>query len=65
MYKDLAKRCNEREFYELELYRSSQLGGVFSVAIDEHFTLLYGNDKYYNLHGLEWPHFRPVGQIVG
>jgi two-component system sensor histidine kinase/response regulator len=42
---------NENECrHELELYRASQLGGVFTVAVDEHFSLLYGNDKYYRMH---------------
>ncbi|MDD3414927.1 MAG: response regulator [Lachnospiraceae bacterium] len=42
---------NENEFrHELELYRASQLGGVFTVVADEYFTLIYGNDKYYRMH---------------
>ncbi|MDD3360126.1 MAG: response regulator [Hespellia sp.] len=42
---------NESEYqHELELYRASRLGGVFTVAVDEYFTLLYGNDKYYQMH---------------
>lgn len=42
---------NEAELQkQIELYRMTDLGGVFSVAVDEYFTLLYGNDKYYNLH---------------
>ena len=35
---------------QIQLYRKTDLGGVFSVIIDEHFTLLYGNDKYYKIH---------------
>ncbi|MDD3340297.1 MAG: response regulator [Lachnospiraceae bacterium] len=42
---------SENEFkHELELYRASRLGGVFTVMVDEYFTLLYGNDKYYRMH---------------
>ncbi len=36
--------------HQLELYRASSLGGVFTVVVDEYFTLLYGNDKYYSIH---------------
>ncbi|MEA4853941.1 MAG: EAL domain-containing protein [Christensenella sp.] len=36
---------------ELELYRTMEHGGVFSVRIDEDFTLIYGNDRYYAIHG--------------
>lgn len=44
-------QSNEDEFkHELELYRASRLGGVFTVAVDEYFTLLYGNDKYFRMH---------------
>lgn len=35
---------------QVELYRSTDIGGVFSVAMDENFTLLYGNDKYFKIH---------------
>ncbi|SHK21320.1 response regulator [Hespellia stercorisuis] len=45
------EQLNEIECkHELELYRASRIGGVFTVAVDEYFTLLYGNDKYYNIH---------------
>lgn len=44
-------QLNEYECkHELELYRASRIGGVFTVEVDEYFTLLYGNDKYYNIH---------------
>ncbi|MDD3401815.1 MAG: response regulator [Hespellia sp.] len=44
-------QLNELEYsHELELYRASRLGGVFTVVVDEYLTLLYGNDKYYNIH---------------
>ena len=36
---------------QLELYRTSDMIGVFTARVDEHFTLLYGNDKYYQMHG--------------
>ncbi|MEG1824776.1 MAG: ATP-binding protein [Cloacibacillus sp.] len=36
--------------YQLDLYRASKLGGVFSVRLDDDFTLLYGNDRYYDIH---------------
>lgn len=47
--KDVKKGVNDGQ-YQLELYRASSLGGVFTVIVDEYFTLLYGNDKYYHLH---------------
>ncbi|MDD2971748.1 MAG: response regulator [Lachnospiraceae bacterium] len=44
-------QSNENEsMRELELYRASRLCGVFTVVVDEHFTLLYGNDMYYQMH---------------
>ncbi|MEG0894394.1 MAG: response regulator [Oscillospiraceae bacterium] len=39
--------------YQLELYRASSLGGVYTVRMDEQLTLLYGNDRYFQLHGYE------------
>ncbi|UDN61337.1 PAS domain-containing hybrid sensor histidine kinase/response regulator [Clostridioides sp. ES-W-0016-02] len=39
--------------YQLELYRSSSLGGVYTVKMDDKFTLLYGNDLYFQLHGYQ------------
>lgn len=36
---------------QLALYRTSDAIGVFTVLVDEHFTLLYGNNKYYHMHG--------------
>ncbi|MDD3253082.1 MAG: response regulator [Lachnospiraceae bacterium] len=49
---ELEKPWNEEECrHELELYRASRLGGVFTVVVDEYFTLLYGNDKYFHMHG--------------
>ncbi|MEA5020378.1 MAG: PAS domain S-box protein [Gordonibacter sp.] len=53
MHEDLAKWCNEKEFYELDLYRSSRLGGVYTVLMDEQFTLIYGNDLYFQVHEFE------------
>ncbi|MDD3277576.1 MAG: response regulator [Lachnospiraceae bacterium] len=45
------EQWNENECkHELELYRASRLGGVFTVRVDEYFTLLYGNDQYYRIH---------------
>ena len=42
---------NKNDFmHELELYRASRLGGVFTVAVDKYFALLYGNDQYYSIH---------------
>ncbi|MEG1432373.1 PAS domain-containing hybrid sensor histidine kinase/response regulator [Eubacterium sp.] len=41
---------NQALLYELELYRASKLGGVFTVVVDEYFTLLYGNENYYKIH---------------
>ncbi len=35
--------------YQLDLYRASRLGGVFCVRLDEVFTLVYGNDRYYDI----------------
>lgn len=35
---------------QLALYRKSSRGGAFVVRIDDDFTLLYGNDIYYNVH---------------
>lgn len=36
---------------QLELYRAASRGGAFLVRIDEEFTLLYGNDIFYSVHG--------------
>lgn len=36
---------------QLELYRAALRGGAFLVRIDEEFTLLYGNDIFYSVHG--------------
>ncbi|MDD3746315.1 MAG: response regulator [Anaerostipes sp.] len=44
-------QLNENECQrELDLYRASRLGGVFTVEVDEYFTLLYGNDQYFSIH---------------
>ena len=40
----------DNDLYQLELYRSSSIGGVFTLRLDEQLTLLYGNDLYFNLH---------------
>lgn len=37
--------------YQLDLYRASNLGGVYTVRMDEQFTLLYGNDLYFTMQG--------------
>ncbi|MCI2058073.1 MAG: PAS domain-containing protein [Oscillibacter sp.] len=34
---------------QLALYRTSKQSGVFTVAVDEGFTHLYGNDKFYSM----------------
>ncbi len=39
--------------YELDLYRASHIGGVYTVRMDEQFTLLYGNDLYFQVHEFE------------
>lgn len=36
---------------QLELYRAASRGGAFLVRLDEEFTLLYGNDIFYSVHG--------------
>lgn len=36
--------------YELDLYRASNIGGVYTVRMDEQLTLLYGNDLYFKVH---------------
>lgn len=38
---------------QIKLYRASSLGGVYTVAMDENFTLLYGNDLYFQVHEFE------------
>ncbi|SDY03264.1 response regulator [Eubacterium barkeri] len=38
---------------QLQLYRSSNIGGVYSVRMDEDFTLLYANDLYFQVHEYE------------
>lgn len=41
----------EKELMEqLALYRASSYGGVFTVKMDKDFTLVYGNDIYYQIH---------------
>ena len=37
--------------YQLELYRSSGLVGVYSILLDDQLTLIYGNDLYFKIHG--------------
>ncbi|MBC8530318.1 hybrid sensor histidine kinase/response regulator [Gehongia tenuis] len=39
--------------YELDLYRASNIGGVYTVRMDDEFTLLYGNDLYFQIHEFE------------
>ena len=36
---------------QLELYRAASRGGAFLVCLDGDFTLLYGNDIFYSVHG--------------
>ncbi len=36
---------------ELQLYRSMTDGGVFRTLLDDQFTLLYGNDRFFAMHG--------------
>ena len=36
---------------ELDLYRTLNNSGVFSMRVDDDFTLLYGNDRYYSITG--------------
>lgn len=48
IFVDITERAELKQ--QLKLYRTSNLSGVFSVVVDEHFTLLYGNDKYYQMH---------------
>ncbi|MDO5562289.1 MAG: diguanylate cyclase, partial [Synergistaceae bacterium] len=36
---------------ELDIYRTLNNSGVFSVRIDEDYTLLYGNDRFYSIIG--------------
>ncbi len=36
--------------YQLDLYRASNIGGVYTIRMDEQFTLLYGNDLYFKVH---------------
>ena len=43
-----SQRAHERQ---LELYRVAADSGVFIVRMDEGRTLLYGNDRYYAIHG--------------
>ncbi|MEG1849678.1 MAG: PAS domain-containing protein, partial [Oscillospiraceae bacterium] len=40
---------------QLNLYRSAARGGAFVVRIDEDFTLLYGNDIFYDVYGYPKP----------
>ncbi|MEG1972433.1 MAG: PAS domain-containing protein, partial [Oscillospiraceae bacterium] len=46
--KQLEKHANDLE-KQVDLYRSRDIGGAFSVALDDDFTLLYGNDKFYKI----------------
>lgn len=38
---------------QLQLYRSSNIGGVYSVRMDEELTLIYANDLYLQVHEFE------------
>lgn len=44
---------SEFKQYELDLYRASNIGGVYTVRMDEQFTLLYGNDLFFRVHEFE------------
>ncbi|MDD3164344.1 MAG: response regulator [Oscillospiraceae bacterium] len=46
-----AQDCMDDLKYELELYRASNIGGVYTVRMDEQLTLLYGNDLYFQMQG--------------
>ncbi|MGO5051473.1 ATP-binding protein [Lachnospiraceae bacterium LCP25S3_G4] len=37
---------------QIALYRATQKGGVFTIYMDDEFTIIYGNDIYYNMHEL-------------
>lgn len=39
--------------HQLDLYRSSGLGGLCTVRMDDQLTLLYGNDLYFEIQGYE------------
>ena len=47
--------AHERQVHEYEtqlmLYRTHEKAGVFRVCMDDDFTLLYGNDRYYEMLG--------------
>lgn len=49
---DVSEREARIQEYEdqLYLYRTTENAGVFRILMDENFTLLYGNDKYYQIH---------------
>ncbi len=43
---------NQRRYrQQLELYRSMEAGGAFTMALDEGLTLVYGNDRFYQILG--------------
>lgn len=44
---DITKRKELED--QLELYRSASQGGAFLVKVDRDFTLLYGNDLFYQI----------------
>ncbi|MEG1206607.1 MAG: response regulator [Angelakisella sp.] len=51
---EITKQAFINEFqYQLDLYRASNIGGVYTVRMDDQFTLLYGNDLYFQLHEFE------------
>lgn len=47
------EQISDLKQYELDLYRASNIGGVYTVRMDEQFTLLYGNDLYFQVHEFE------------
>lgn len=55
IYADITEHEQQRIDAELQSEEIRRLvdtapGGVFSVALDDDLTLLYGNDKYYQMH---------------
>lgn len=43
---------NQRRYSkQLDLYRSMEQSGVFSMALDEELTILYANDRFYQMFG--------------
>lgn len=45
------KTTEEEQDNQLALYRKASRGGTFQIRMDEDFTLLYGNDIFYQILG--------------